>query len=251
VPKVAESHTDEPISVVVVMPAYNAAKTLAATFNAIPAGSVHQVILVDDASRDDTLDVARALEITAFRHERNSGYGANQKTCYAEALKTQHGIVVMLHPDYQYDPTLLPTLLEPILAHEADVVFGSRMLGASPMAQGMPWWKYYANRALTWLENQVFGLHLSEYHFVFDQEIVAQFVNAGFRIAEVPVPTRYFSEASSASFWQSSMYGLSILRVLTQYWLHKHGLRRDIKLDSLGRRYARVTPRGNGDEGGQ
>jgi glycosyltransferase involved in cell wall biosynthesis len=255
------------------MPAYNAAKTLAATFNAIPADSVHHVILVDDASRDDTLGVAHALKITAFRHAKNFGYGANQKTCYAEALKTQHGIVVMLHPDYQYDPTLLPTLVEPILAHEADVVFGSRLLGASPMAQGMPWWKYYANRALTWLENQVFGLHLSEYHtgyraysrealegvnfqmdsdsFVFDQEIVAQFVNAGFRIAEVPVPTRYFSEASSASFWQSSVYGLSILRVLTQYSLHKHGLRRDIKLDSLGRRYAQVTTQENPDDAGQ
>jgi glycosyltransferase involved in cell wall biosynthesis len=255
------------------MPAYNAAKTLAATFNAIPAGSVHQVILVDDASQDDTLGVAHTLEITAFRHEKNLGYGANQKTCYAEALKTRHGIVVMLHPDYQYDPTLLPTLVAPILAHGADVVLGSRLLGASPMAQGMPWWKYYANRALTWLENRVFGLHLSEYHtgyraysrealegvsfqmdsdgFVFDQEIVAQFVNAGFRIAEVPVPTRYFPEASSASFWQSSVYGLSILRVLTQYMLHKHGLRRDIKLDSLGRRYAEVTTQEDPDDGGQ
>jgi hypothetical protein len=147
------------------------------------------------------------------------------------------------------------------------------MLGASPMAQGMPWWKYYANRALTWLENQVFGLHLSEYHtgyraysrealegvnfqmdsdsFVFDQEIVAQFVNAGFRIAEVPVPTRYFSEASSATFLQSCIYGLSILRVLTQYSLHKHGLRRDIKLESLGRRYAQVTTKDDPDDGGR
>lgn len=252
------------------MPARNAGKTLAATYKDIPPGTVHQVILVDDASADDTLEVAHELEITAFRHERNFGYGANQKTCYTEALKTRHGIVVMLHPDYQYDPTLLPTLIDPILHHDADVVFGSRVLGANPVEQGMPWWKYVANRALTTLENAVFGLHLSEYHtgyraysrealegvnfrmnsdgFVFDQEIVAQFVNAGFRIAEVPVPTRYFPEASSASFWQSSMYGLAILRVLARYWLHKHGLKRDVRLESLSRRYREVGKKTDDDE---
>jgi glycosyltransferase involved in cell wall biosynthesis len=264
---------EQDTGVVVVMPAYNAAKTLAATFKDIPAGSVHQVILVDDASRDGTLDVAGGLEITAFVHDRNYGYGANQKTCYTEALKTPHGIVVMLHPDYQYDPTLLPTLTGPILENEADVVFGSRVLGADPVKQGMPWWKYVANRALTHLENAVFGLHLSEYHtgyraysrralegvnfpmdsdgFVFDQEIVAQLVSAGFRIAEVPVPTRYFPEASSASFWQSSVYGLSILRVLVRFWLHKHGLKRDFRLESLSRRYTKVGPVGGaGTQGG-
>jgi glycosyltransferase involved in cell wall biosynthesis len=250
------------VSVVVVMPAYNAARTLAATYRDIPAGSVQQVILVDDASQDDTLRVARELEITAFRHERNFGYGANQKTCYAEALKTRHGIVVMLHPDYQYDPALLPTLIAPILEHRADVVFGSRMLGASPVRQGMPWWKYVGNRLLTRLENATFGLHLSEYHtgyraysrraleavnfqmdsdgFVFDQEIVAQFVKAGFAIAEVPVPTRYFPEASSASFWQSSLYGLSILRLLGRYWLDRRGLKQDPRLESLSGRYRKV-----------
>jgi glycosyltransferase involved in cell wall biosynthesis len=263
-----ETTASEPVSVIVVMPAYNAGKTLAATFKDIPAGSVHQVILVDDASKDDTLDIAHELEITAFRHKKNFGYGANQKTCYAEALKTEHGIVVMLHPDYQYDPTLLPTLIDPILKHEADVVFGSRVLDANPVKQGMPWWKYLANRALTSLENAVFGLHLSEYHtgyraysrealegvnfqmnsdgFVFDQEIVAQFVHAGFRIAEVPVPTRYFPEASSASFWQSSVYGLAILRVLFRYSLDKHGLKKDARLESLSRRYGSV---GKGDDG--
>jgi glycosyltransferase involved in cell wall biosynthesis len=246
------------VGVVVVMPAYNAAKTLAATYKDIPAGSVHHVILVDDASKDDTLGVAGNLEITAFRHDKNYGYGANQKT--------PHGIIVMLHPDYQYDPTLLPTLTEPILRGEADVVFGSRVLGADPVKQGMPWWKYVANRALTRLENAVFGLHLSEYHtgyraysraalesvnfqmdsdgFVFDQDIVAQFVSAGFRISEVPVPTRYFPEASSASFLQSCVYGLSILRVLTRFWLHKHGLRRDFRLVSLSNRYSKVEANG-------
>jgi glycosyltransferase involved in cell wall biosynthesis len=261
--KSEEGQPVEHVSVVVVMPAYNAAKTLEATYRDIPEGSFHDVILVDDASKDDTLRVARELDITAFLHEKNYGYGANQKTCYSEALKTEHGIVVMLHPDYQYDPTLLPTLIDPILKHEADVVFGSRVLNADPVKQGMPWWKYLANRALTKLENAVFGLNLAEYHtgyraysrealeavnfqmdsdgFVFDQEIVAQFVSAGFRIAEVPVPTRYFPEASSASFWQSSVYGLSILRVLFVYWLHKHGLRRDVRLESLSRRYAKVS----------
>jgi glycosyltransferase involved in cell wall biosynthesis len=274
-----QARTTETVGVVVVMPAYNAAKTLAATYKDIPAGSVHHVILVDDASKDDTLGVAGNLEITAFRHDKNYGYGANQKTCYAEALKTPHGIIVMLHPDYQYDPTLLPTLTEPILRDEADVVFGSRVLDADTIKQGMPWWKYVANRALTRLENAVFGLHLSEYHtgyraysrkalegvnfqmdsdgFVFDQDIVAQFVSAGFRIAEVPVPTRYFPEASSASFWQSSIYGLSILRVLARFWLHKHGIKRDFRLVSLSNRYSRVerpgsapgAAPGSGDDG--
>lgn len=267
-----ETAEAEPVSVIVVMPAYNAARTLAATFKDIPAGSVHQVILVDDGSKDDTLDIAHELEITAFRHERNFGYGANQKTCYAEALKTQHGIVVMLHPDYQYDPTLLPTVVDPILRHEADVVFGSRVLGADPVKQGMPWWKYLGNRALTVLENAVFGLHLSEFHtgyraysrealegvnfqmdsdgFVFDQEIVAQFVHAGFRIAEVPVPTRYFPEASSANFWQSSAYGLAILGVLARYRLHRHGLMRDARLESLSNRYSSVDQDRDDDRSG-
>jgi glycosyltransferase involved in cell wall biosynthesis len=270
VPESVDTHPVESVSVVVVMPAYNAAKTLEATYKDMPPGSFHQVILVDDASKDDTLKVAHELNITAFRHERNLGYGANQKTCYREALKTEHGIIVMLHPDYQYDPTLMPAIIQPILDNEADVVFGSRLLGADPVKQGMPWWKYLANRALTKLENATFGLHLAEYHtgyraysrralegvnfemdsdgFVFDQDIVAQFVAGGFRIAEVPVPTRYFPEASSASFWQSSVYGLSILRVLARYWLHKHGLARDVRLDSLSRRYTKSTrPAGEND----
>ena len=261
VPETGETHHDA-VSVVVVMPAYNAAKTLEQTFNDIPQEHVHQVILVDDASADHTLEVARDLEITAFRHEKNFGYGANQKTCYSEALKTEHGVVVMLHPDYQYDPTLLPTIIEPILEGKADVVLGSRLMGESPIKQGMPWWKYLANRTLTKLENVVFGLDLSEYHtgyraysrealegvnfqmdsdgFIFDQEIIAQFVNAGFRIADVPVPTRYFPDASSASFWDSSIYGLKILGVVARYWLHKHGIKRDPRLESLTRRYSKV-----------
>jgi glycosyltransferase involved in cell wall biosynthesis len=250
------------VGVVVVMPAYNAARTLEATYNAIPEGSFHHIILVDDGSHDDTLAVAHSLDITAFKHDRNYGYGANQKTCYLEALKTGFGIVVMLHPDYQYDPSLLPTLVGPIAAGEADVVLGSRVLGANPVAQGMPWWKYLANRALTHAENAVFGLHLSEYHtgyraysrealeavsfkansdgFVFDQEIMAQFVNAGLRIHEVPVPTRYFPEASSASFLQSTVYGLSILRLLGRYLLHRSGIKRNRAFETLHKRYERA-----------
>jgi glycosyltransferase involved in cell wall biosynthesis len=231
--------------VVVVMPAYNAARTLHMTYRELPHDAIDLVILVDDASRDDTVRIARDLGLEVFVHDRNRGYGANQKPCYREALKAGAGIVVMVHPDYQYDPTLLPEVIAPILAGQADVVLGSRLLGGDPRAGGMPWWKYFANRFLTWCENRVFRLQLAEYHtgyraytraaleriplelnadqFIFDQEIVAQFVEAGLRISEVPVPTRYFAEASSASLWQSSIYGLSIVAVLLRYVLHRSG----------------------------
>src|ERR1700761_7181953 len=217
--------------VVVVMPAYNAAKTLRMTYAELPHDVVDLVILVDDGSRDETIEIARSLGLELFVHDRNYGYGANQKTCYREALRAGADIVVMIHPDYQYDPTLLPQMIAPIERGEADIVFGSRLLGANPMKQGMPWWKYTANRFLTWVENRAFGLNLSEFHtgyraythdalqsmnlatdsdkFIFDQEVVAQAVALGLRIKEIAVPTRYFPEASSASFWQSSIYGLS------------------------------------------
>jgi len=245
--------------VVVVMPAYNAAKTLHMTYADLPHDSVDLVILVDDGSKDETARIARDLGLEVFVHHRNYGYGANQKTCYREALRAGADIVVMVHPDYQYDPTLLPQIIQPIVDDQADVVLGSRLMGASPMAQGMPWWKYISNRFLTELENQVFGLKLSEYHtgyrafrrevleqvnvemnsdaFIFDQEIMAQIVEIGMRITEVPVPTRYFAQASSASFVQSSIYGLSILTLLARYWLHRTGLRRNLQFESLERRY--------------
>src|SRR2546421_7754911 len=218
--------------VVVVMPAYNAARTLRMTYAELPRDQVDLVIVVDDGSSDETTKIARELGLELFVHNRNYGYGANQKTCYREALKAGAEIIVMVHPDYQYDPTLLPDIIRPIQEGRADVVLGSRLLGADPLAQGMPWWKYYSNRFLTMLENQVFGLHLAEYHtgyrafrrevleqvnlamnsdaFIFDQEIMAQIVEIKMRIAEVPAPTRYFAQASSASFVQSSIYGLSI-----------------------------------------
>ena len=257
-----ERRTKGRIGVVVVMPAYNAARTLEATYKAIPPGTVNQVILVDDGSQDTTVAVAQLLNITAFQHRRNYGYGANQKTCYTEALKTDSGIIVMLHPDYQYDPSLLPTLVQPIAEGRADVVLGSRVLNNNPIKQGMPWWKFIANRVLTWLENLVFGLHLSEYHtgyraysrealegvnfrmnsdgFVFDQDIIAQCVANGYRIHEVPVPAKYFPDASSASFRQSVFYGLSILWLLVRYSLHAWNIRRQPQFESLQARYRRV-----------
>jgi glycosyltransferase involved in cell wall biosynthesis len=246
--------------VVVVMPAYNAAKTLHMTYADLPRDMVDLVILVDDGSSDETARIARELGLELFIHNRNYGYGANQKTCYREALKAGGDIVVMVHPDYQYDPTLLPEIIQPIVEGRADVVLGSRLLNSNPMSGGMPWWKYISNRFLTWCENQAFGLHLSEYHtgyrafrgevlesvnlqmnsdaFIFDQEIIAQIVELKMRIAEVPVPTRYFPQASSASFVQSTVYGLSILKLLARYLAHHKGWRRHPQFESLDRRYA-------------
>jgi glycosyltransferase involved in cell wall biosynthesis len=245
--------------VVVVMPAYNAAKTLHMTYADLPQNVVDLVIVVDDGSSDETARIARDLGLELFIHDRNYGYGANQKTCYREALRAGADIVVMVHPDYQYDPTLLPEIIRPIEAGEADVVLGSRLMGIHPIRQGMPWWKYYSNRFLTTLENWVFGLRLSEYHtgyrafrrqvlesvnlqmdsdrFIFDQEILAQIVNLKMRITEVPVPTRYFAQASSASLFQSSVYGVSILWLLVRYLLHRGGIVHQRQFDSLERRY--------------
>ncbi len=248
--------------VVVVMPAYNAGRTLRLTYEELPKDTVNLVILVDDGSTDATLDVARQLGLEIFVHNRNYGYGANQKTCYAEALRAGADVVVMVHPDYQYDPRLVPQIIEPIVNGGADVVLGSRLKEGSALAQGMPWWKFLANRFLTGLENGVFSLSLSEYHtgyrafrrevletvnflansdgFVFDQEIIAQVVAARFRIAEIAVPTRYFPEASSASFIASVGYGLRILSVLFWFTLNQRGLRRSRRFDSLRARYTRL-----------
>src|SRR5688572_14927953 len=235
--------------VVVVMPAYNAARTLVRTYRDIPPGVVDHVILVDDLSRDDTVAVAELLDLEVIVHRQNLGYGGNQKTCYDAALATGADVVVMLHPDYQYDATRIPALVEPILAGRADLMLGSRFLG-DPLAGGMPRWKYVSNRFLTLVENLAFGLRLSEYHtglraysrrlleripyrlnsndFVFDQELIAQVVAAGMRrrIGEIAVPTRYFEEASSVGFKRSVVYGLSTLRVVLRYVLHRPRLRR-------------------------
>ena len=249
--------------VVVVMPAYNAARTLRMTYTELPHDSVDMVILVDDGSTDDTVAVARELNLKLFLHDRNYGYGANQKTCYAEALRAGADIIVMVHPDYQYDPRLLPEVVHPIQKGDADVVLGSRLKSGSALSGGMPWWKYVSNRFLTGVENWVFGLRLSEYHtgyrayrrevletvnftlnadkFIFDQEIVAQIVEAGFRITEVPVPTRYFAEASSASFLASVRYGAGILWLMARLLLHRSGRWRQRQFQSLKGRYREVA----------
>jgi glycosyltransferase involved in cell wall biosynthesis len=236
---------------VIVMPAYNAALTLERTYADVPKHLVHRVILVDDVSRDETVAIARRLGLDVIVHRQNRGYGGNQKSCYDAALAAGADVVVMLHPDYQYDATRIPALVEPILRGEVDLMLGSRFLG-DPLAGGMPRWKYVSNRFLTTVENAVFGLRLSEYHtgfraysrrlletipyhrnsddFVFDQELVAQSVAAGFAIGEIPVPTRYFAEASSVGLWRSIVYGLSTLRVCARFVLHRIRLRRSPKL---------------------
>jgi glycosyltransferase involved in cell wall biosynthesis len=249
--------------VIVVMPAYNAARTLRMTYTDLPHDTVDMIILVDDGSTDDTVAIARELNLKLFLHDRNYGYGANQKTCYTEALRAGADIVVMVHPDYQYDPSLLPEVIRPIQQGIADVVLGSRLKSGTALSGGMPWWKFISNRFLTGVENRVFDLHLSEYHtgyrayrrevleavnfqlnadkFIFDQEIMAQIVEAGFRVAEVPVPTRYFAEASSASFLASSRYGLGILWLAARYLLHRRGLWPQRQFQSLRGRYRELA----------
>jgi glycosyltransferase involved in cell wall biosynthesis len=239
--------------VVIVMPAYNAARTLERTYGDIPHDLIHRIILVDDVSRDETVDVARQLGLDVIIHAQNRGYGGNQKTCYDAALEAGADIVVMLHPDYQYDATRIPDLIAPIASGERDLMLGSRFMG-DPLAGGMPTWKFVSNRFLTTVENVAFELHLSEYHtglraysrglletipyhansddFVFDQELIAQVVAAGMRrrIGEIAVPTRYFEEASSVGLRRSIVYGLSTLRVVARYLLHRLRIRRSRKL---------------------
>jgi glycosyltransferase involved in cell wall biosynthesis len=234
--------------VVVVMPAYNAAKTLRPCLADVPRDCVDEIILVDDASRDGTADLAESLGLIVIRHRENRGYGGNQKTCYREALARGAEIAVMVHPDHQYDPKVIPHLIAPIAEGRCDAAFGSRMLGGTAREGGMPWWKYGANILLTRIENAVFGIGLTEYHsgfraysrryletvrleadsdaFVFDSEIIAQGVEAGLRFEEIPIATRYFPEASQVRFWGSVRYGLGILWMLVRFGLHRHGLRR-------------------------
>ena len=234
--------------VVVVMPAYNAARTLEATYRGLAMDVVDEVILVDDVSHDETVDIAERLGLKVVVHLQNRGYGGNQKTCYLEALRSGADVVVMVHPDNQYDSTLVPQMIQPILDGMADIVLGSRLLSGTALSGGMPWWKFVSNRFLTAIENVAFGLQLSEYHtgfraygrrlletlpfllnsdnFVFDQEIMAQAVCFGFRVGEIPVPTRYFAEASSVNFKRSVEYGLDVLKLVVRYLLHRAHIRR-------------------------
>jgi len=240
--------SSHPPRVIVVMPAYNAAKTLERTYHDIPPGVVDKVILVDDVSQDETVEIARQLGLKTVIHVQNRGYGGNQKTCYLEALKDGADVVVMLHPDYQYDSTRVPDLIAPILRGEADMMLGSRFLSGGTLAGGMPIWKYIANRFLTAIENLALGLRFSETHtglrayrremletipfllnsddFVFDTQVIAQAVAFGFCIGEIGVPTRYFEEASSVNFKRSVVYGLATLWTMLRYLLDKWGLRR-------------------------
>jgi len=248
-----------PARLVVVMPAYNAARTLERTYADIPHDLVDHVILVDDVSHDETVVIAKRLGLQVIVHRQNRGYGGNQKTCYDAALAEGGDVVVMLHPDYQYDATRIPALIAPILEGRRDLMLGSRFLG-DPLAGGMPRWKYVSNRFLTTVENLAFGLHLSEYHtglraysrrlleaipyrlnsddFVFDQELIAQVVAAGMRdrIGEIAVPTRYFEEASSVGFRRSVVYGVSTLQVVARYLLHRLRVRSSPQLRARRRR---------------
>jgi glycosyltransferase involved in cell wall biosynthesis len=263
--------------VVVVMPAYNAARTLEATYRGLAMDVVDEVILVDDVSHDETVEIAERLGLKVVVHVQNRGYGGNQKTCYLEALRSGADVVVMVHPDNQYDSTLVPQMIEPILAGRADIVLGSRLLSGTALSGGMPLWKFVANRFLTIVENAAFGLHLSEYHtgfraysrrlletlpfllnsddFVFDQEIMAQAVCFGFRSGEVPVPTRYFAEASSVNFQRSVDYGFDVLGLVVRYVLHRGGLVRrrqfSVRLvDVLAPRHREAILRGSGGQPG-
>lgn len=243
-------NTENSPRIVVVMPAYNAAKTVEKTHGDLPNSMVYKVILVDDASEDETAEIARKLGLDVHVHVQNKGYGGNQKTCYLEALGAGADIVVMLHPDNQYDATRIPAMVQPIIERRADFVLGSRLLDGrkATLEGGMPIWKYISNRFLTTVENLALGTRLSEAHtgfraysrrflttipfllnsddFVFDSEVIAQAVAFKFKIAEVPVPTRYFPEASSVNFRRSVIYGLATLNVARKYWMHKMGIKK-------------------------
>lgn len=237
--------------VIVVMPAYRAAKTIEMTWHALPHQIVDRVLLVDDASTDETVAVAKRLGIEVRVHAKNMGYGANQKTCYNEALATDADIIVMVHPDYQYEPRLVTAMAAMIESGVYDAVIGSRVLGGGALKGGMPLWKYIANRVLTAFENLMLGAKLSEYHtgyraysralleqtkwaqnsndFVFDNEMLAQIILGGFQLGEISVPTKYFDDASSISFARSVGYGLGVLRVSATGTLHRFGIRQHEK----------------------
>ena len=239
--------------VVIVLPAFNAEKTLMRTIAEIPDEYYQNIILVDDDSTDNTVEVANKAGLTVFRHRKNLGYGANQKTCYKQALLMGADIVVMVHPDHQYDASVIPELIKPIADGDADAVFGSRMLGGKPLEGGMPKWKYIANIFLTALANVVFCRYLTEIHsgfraysrkyleivrfeensnnFIFDTQIIAQGMANDLFFEEIPITTRYFPEASSINFLKSVEYGFGILWTLFAYFLHKNEILSDKLLE--------------------
>lgn len=233
--------------ITVILPAYNAGRTLYQAYSEIPFDIVDYIILTDDASTDDTLEVAEKLKIShIIKHNHNRGYGANQKTCYKKALELRSDIIIMLHPDYQYTPKLIPSMVYLIANGVYPVVLGSRILGGGALKGGMPLYKYVSNRILTFFQNLMTGAKLSEYHtgyrafradvlhvidwesnsdnFVFDNQFLAQVLYAGFTIAEISCPTKYFKEASSISFFRSVTYGLGVVKVSLQFFLQRTGL---------------------------
>jgi glycosyltransferase involved in cell wall biosynthesis len=230
--------------VMAVLPAYNAEKTLAATLADFPVGSVDEILLVDDGSKDRTVQVAREMGLSVTVHPKNKGYGGNQKTCYKYALDRGADVVVMIHPDYQYDPRVIPHAVGLIELGICDVVLGSRVRSrAEALKCGMPWWKYVSNRALTSFENVALGQNLGDFHsgfrvyrravletipfernsddFVFDTQFLAQAVHFGFRLGDIPVPVRYFDEASSINFKRSTIYGIRTVTTMARYWTHR------------------------------
>ena len=246
------------LRVVVVMPAYNAAQTLARTYEALPHEIIDDVVVVDDHSRDDTAEVAARLGATTVRHDENLGYGGNQKTCYRTALALGADVVVMVHPDYQYSPPLAGAMAWMIASGEYDLVLASRILGRGAREGGMPWWRYVANRFLTLAENLLLGVKLSEFHsgyrsysrrvletlpleegsndFVFDNQLLAQAVAFGFRIGEISCPTRYGEDASSIGFRRSVVYGFGVLATALAFRLHAWGLAKPAIFSPQGRR---------------
>jgi glycosyltransferase involved in cell wall biosynthesis len=244
--------------IAVVMPAYNAEKTLEMTYREIPLELIDIVILVDDQSRDDTVRVAQSLGIDTIVHPKNRGYGGNQKTCYAHALGKGADVVVMLHPDYQYTPRLLVSIAAMVAFGEYDIALGSRVLLGGALKGGMPLYKYISNRFLTFAQNLMIGAHFSEYHtgyrafsrevllklpleensdnFVFDNQVLAQAIYFGYRIGEISCPTKYFEEASSISLMPSIRYGLGVLRTSGQFVLQKLGLRQYAIFNHSGRK---------------
>jgi len=253
--------------IVVVMPAYNAAKTIEKTYREIPLDLVDEVVVTDDASHDETVEIARQLGLHTLVHQQNLGYGGNQKTCYTEALRLGADVSVMLHPDYQYTPALLPAMIGMITDGPFDVVLGSRVLGGRALTGGMPMYKYVANRALTAAQNLLCGAKLSEYHtgyrafsrqvleslpllensddFVFDNQMLAQILLAGFEIGEVSCPAAYFEEASSINFRRSLRYGMGVLTTSVQAFLQRKRLASFRIFDPNGRRLEPEAPRAN------
>ncbi len=244
--------------IVVVLPAYNAEQTLRQTYDEIPHDIVDETILVDDASQDNTVRLAKDMNIITYRHHKTLGYGANQKTCYLQALQRGADIVIMLHPDYQYTPKLITAMVSIISNGLYDVVIGSRILGSGALKGGMPLYKYISNRFLTFIQNFILKYKLSEYHtgyrafsrrvltelpllensddFVFDNEMLAQIIYFGFDIAEVTCPTKYFKEASSIGLTRSIRYGLGVLWTSIRFWLSKHHIKKFPIFKTAGRK---------------